>query len=188
MKELFLIDSSGFSEVLAVSISFSSFTVWAARALSLTTDKFSSTKKKNYKFCCCCSLSSIKSNFWSSGAGWDGNEELPESGWAMMMILRQSSSWLSWLGLNIAIHFVVDPITCWLLLMRFGSRWRLMLDRCFSKLLLDLQVRVDGVHAKVEIAAVLLIVLWANMWTDLVGWSENVGRSAALNGQNGNIK
>lgn len=105
-----------------------------------------------------------------------------------MMILRQSSSWLSWLGLNIAIHFVVDPITCWLLLMRFGSRWRLMLDRCFSKLLLDLQVRVDGVHAKVEIAAVLLIVLWANMWTDLVGWSENVGRSATLNGQNGNIK
>lgn len=105
-----------------------------------------------------------------------------------MMILRQSSSWLSWLSLNIAVHFVVDSITCcWLLLIRFWSRWRLMLDRC-RKLLLDLQVRVDSVHAKVQIAAVLLIVLWANMRTDLVGWSENVGRSAALNGQNGNIK
>lgn len=110
------------------------------------------------------------------------------------MILGQSGGWLRGLGLNVAIEFHVDGVTgsalngfghrgfwCW-------SRWSFV-----GELLLDLQVGVDGVHAEVEIRAVLLVVLRANVRTRFFRWGEDIGRGATLNGhdnnyyQNGNI-
>lgn len=105
----------------------------------------------------------------------------------MMMVLWQSGSWLSGLGLNVSIELVVDSI--------FGQMRVMMLllwlsDRSScnwlwfggSELLLDLQVRVDCIHAEVEIGAVLLVILGANMRTSFFSWCENVARSATLDG------
>lgn len=105
----------------------------------------------------------------------------------MVMVLGQRGGWLGGLGLYIAIEFHVDGVVgstldggfrdwlwCW--------SWRCLI----GELLLDLQVGVDGVHAEVEIRAVLLVVLGANMRTRFFCWSENVGRGATLNGHDNN--
>lgn len=104
-----------------------------------------------------------------------------------MMISGQSGRWLCGLCLDVAVHLVVDAIGCSVLL-GLGSRWSFAFSRRRSELLGHLQIGVDGVHAEVEIRAVLLIVLGANMRTRFFGWRKDVGRSTALNGQNRNIK
>jgi hypothetical protein len=63
-----------------------------------------------------------------------------------------------------------------------NGRWRWLSDR---ELLLHLDVRIDCVHAEVEVRAVLLVILWANVGTSLLSWRENIGASAALNEKTG---
>lgn len=99
-----------------------------------------------------------------------------------MMIGWQSGRWLGSFGLNVTVHLVVDSITASCLL-RFGGSGSIV-SVLVSELLLNLQVGINCVHAEVEIRAVLLVILWANMRLLLLSWGEDVGRSTALNGQN----
>lgn len=112
-----------------------------------------------------------------------------------MVVLGQCSGWLGSFCLNVSIVLHVDGVgystLCWL----GGSFGRCRCRRCFiGELLLDLQVGVDGVHAEVEVGAVLLVVFGANVRTGFFGWGKNVGRGATLNGHdnnydmNGNVK
>src|SRR5690349_4546227 len=106
------------------------------------------------------------------------------------MVLRQGGSRLSWFCLNISIELMIDSIFGQMrfdLLLSFGDRssyWCFWLG--FSELLLNFQVRIDGVHAEVEIGAVLLVILRANMRTSFFSGSKNVGRSTTLNGHDDN--
>lgn len=107
----------------------------------------------------------------------------------MVMVLWQGCRWLGWLCLNVAIVLVVDSVfrqVRFMMLLWLGNRSGNNCDRCFRlgfrELLLHLQVRVNGVHTEIEIGAVLLIVLGADMWTSFFRWTENVARDAALNG------
>lgn len=103
-----------------------------------------------------------------------------------MVVLGQFGGGLGGLGLNIAIELHVHGVVG-SALNGLGDDFRSGGRRCLiGELLLDLQVRVDGVHAEVEIRAVLLVVLGANMRTRFFGWGENVGRGATLNGHDNN--
>lgn len=100
-----------------------------------------------------------------------------------MMISWQCRRWLSSLCLDVAVHLVVNLVAATLLLLLWlGGGSCLCFGSWLGELLLNLQVGVDGVHAEIQVGAVLLVVLGANMRTRLLGWSENVRRSATLNG------
>lgn len=80
----------------------------------------------------------------------------------MVMVLWQCGSWLSWLCLNVSIHLEVDAVRNGGLL-RLRGLWGVVSFFGSRKLLLYLNVRVDSIHAEIEIRTVLLVILGTNM-------------------------
>ena len=130
-------------------------------------------------------MSSIKkSRSCGFGPRWRP-EELPKSCGTVMVVGGQVrlvfrlnvsvSSWLSkscsWCS-NWSLSFENLFFDNW-----FRSRWR--------KLLLHLDVWIDGVHAEIEIGRILLIVLWTNMRTGLRSRCENIAGATSLTDKNG---
>lgn len=103
-----------------------------------------------------------------------------------MVVLGQCGGGLGGLGLDVAIELHVDGVVGSALNGLGDDFWGRGGRSLICELLLDLQVGVDGVHAEVEIRAVLLVVLGANVRTRFLGWGENVGRGATLNGHDNN--